>query len=70
MLEGKGKKYRVFHRMKNEAGEELATGEQLMIHVDLTTRSSSVPDASVLEKLEALAAAHATLPQPDPSEVL
>lgn len=70
VLEGKGKKYRVFHRMKNEAGEELATGEQLMIHVDLTTRSSSVPDASVLEKLEALAAAHATLPQPDPSEVL
>ncbi|WP_193183210.1 carnitine 3-dehydrogenase [Nisaea sediminum] len=70
VLEGKGKKYRVFHRMKNEAGEELATGEQLMIHVDLTTRRSSVPDDAVLAKVEALAASHATLPQPDEGELL
>jgi carnitine 3-dehydrogenase len=70
VLEGKGKKYRVFHRMKNEAGEELATGEQLMIHVDLTTRRSSVPDAAVLAKVEALAVSHAALPQPDKSELL
>ena len=70
VLEGKGKKYRVFHRMKNEAGEELATGEQLMIHVDLTTRRSSVPDDAVLAKLEAIAAAHADLPRPDSSELL
>ncbi|WP_420406133.1 carnitine 3-dehydrogenase [Nisaea sp.] len=70
VLEGRGKKYRVFHRMKNEAGEELATGEQLMIHVDLTTRRSSVPDDAVLGKVEALAAAHAALPQPDEAELL
>jgi carnitine 3-dehydrogenase len=56
--------------MKNEAGEELATGEQLMIHVDLTTRRSSVPDAAVLAKVEALAVSHAALPQPDKSELL
>jgi len=70
VLEGEGKKYRVFHRMRNEAGEDLATGEQLMIHVDLKTRRSSLPDAAVLAKVEALAAAHAALPQPNETELL
>ena len=59
-----GKKLRVFHEMKNQNGETLATGEHLLIHVNLHTRRSSVPGQKVLQAAEKIAAAHAHLPPP------
>jgi len=70
VIEGARKKLRLFHRMLNEAGEVLATGDQLLIHVSLETRRSCLPEGRVAENLAALATAHAGLPQPDPSEML
>ncbi len=43
----------------------LATGEQLLLHVDMAAgRTASIPDA-VLGRIAAVADAHATLPVPD-----
>ncbi len=65
VLEGKGKKLRLFNEMYREDGTLLSTGEQLLIHVDLGTRRACAPADAVREKVEALAAAHAALPPPD-----
>ena len=65
VLSAEGKKLRVFHSMKNESGEETATGEHLLIHVSLSARRSVLPLSPVAEKVAALAAAHARLPFPE-----
>jgi carnitine 3-dehydrogenase len=65
MLEGRGKKMSLFHALHHEDGRLLATGEQLLLHVDLATRRTCDPAPEVLAKLEAIAAAHATLPKPE-----
>lgn len=65
VLEGKGKKLRLFNEMYREDGTLLATGEQLLIHVNLSTRRASEPHDKVREKVEALAASHAGLPRPE-----
>ncbi|MEM9197702.1 MAG: carnitine 3-dehydrogenase [Pseudomonadota bacterium] len=64
VLAGAGKKLRLFHCMwRGEAA--LATGEHMLIHVDLTTRRASLPGPEVAAKLAALAEAHAGLAAPD-----
>ncbi|MEL6234733.1 MAG: carnitine 3-dehydrogenase [Pseudomonadota bacterium] len=64
LLAGSGKKLRLFHRMWR--GETLlATGEHMLIHVDLESRRSSLPGPAVAERLAVLAAAHAGLAAPD-----
>lgn len=64
VLSGAGKKMRLWHEMW--AGDTLrATGEHLMIHVDLQTRRSSPPGPEVAEKLARVVAAHETLSQPE-----
>ncbi len=55
---GAGKKLGLFHEMRGLDGTVLATCNQLMIHVDLETRRSSLPAGTVQKKVEALAAAH------------
>ena len=65
VLEGKGKKLRLFNEMFREDGTLLSTGEQLLIHVNLESRRACEPADTVREKVEALAAAHAALPRPE-----
>ncbi len=64
VLEGQGKKLKLFHRMMAQDGTLLASGEQLLIHVSLTTRKSCDPVAPVSGRLEELAQSHAGLETP------
>ncbi|MFT5744413.1 MAG: carnitine 3-dehydrogenase, partial [Paracoccaceae bacterium] len=64
VLLGAGKKMHLFHRML-EGDRLLATGEQMLIHVELATRKASDPAASVAGPLAKLANAHAKLPRPE-----
>ena len=65
VLEGRGKKMRLFHRLFHEDGRLLATGEHMLIHVNLETRAASDPTPTVQSKLAEIAALHAALPAPE-----
>ncbi|MEO9528872.1 carnitine 3-dehydrogenase [Roseibium sp.] len=65
VLEGEGKKMKLFHVLANGDGAPAATMETLLLHVDLTTRASCPPASAVAEKLAAYALAHRHLPPPD-----
>jgi carnitine 3-dehydrogenase / betainyl-CoA thioesterase len=65
VLKGEGKKMHLFHFLKNADGKLAATAETLLLHVDLNTRSSSVPSPDVAKKLSEYAQAHACLPMPE-----
>ena len=68
VLLGTGKKMQLFHHLYEAGGDGprlLATGEHMLIHVDMNSRSSSLPSEAVAAKLAALAAAHESLPRPD-----
>ncbi|MGI9286383.1 MAG: carnitine 3-dehydrogenase [Pseudomonadales bacterium] len=65
VLEGQGKKLRLLHQMHHRDGRPLASGEQLLIHVNLETRRACEPSAEVLTRKEQLAAAHSHLPIPE-----
>jgi len=64
-LQGEGKKLRLFHRLHNENGDVAATGNQLLIHVNLETRRSCLPGEALLSNLVPLAQAHSKLPSID-----
>ena len=58
VLKGEGKKLHVWHEMR--VGDRLvATGEHMLIHVDLGTRKAAEPSAGVAARIAAIAAAHA-----------
>lgn len=59
---GEGKKLKMQHAMRDDNDRLLATSEQFLLHVDLTTRKSSLPTAEVQAKIDTAAAAHAALP--------
>ncbi len=63
-----GKKLHLFHRLYSEENGKparpLATGEHLLLHVDMQTRRACEPSAEVLQKGTALADGHARLPRP------
>ncbi len=61
VLLAEGKKLRLFHKMFGADGTLLATGEQMLIHVSLTTRRASEPRVDILNAAEKLAAHHADL---------
>ena len=64
VLEGAGKKMHLWHEMR--AGDRLlATGEHLLLHVDLATRRAAPPAPQVARALERLAAGQAGLPRPE-----
>ena len=68
LLRGEGKKMHLFHNLYAGDGKTprlIATGEHMLIHVDMKKRSSSLPTRKVAEKLDALAAAHERLPAPE-----
>ncbi|MGF1627859.1 MAG: carnitine 3-dehydrogenase [Kiloniellaceae bacterium] len=65
VLEAKGKKLRLFHRLYHGDGRLLATGEHLLIHVSLATRSAAEPAPAIAEKATEIAAAHARLAWPE-----
>lgn len=61
VIEGKGKKMRLFHEMRHADGRLLATGEHMLIHVSLESRAACEPAREILSKLEEIAALHARL---------
>ena len=63
VLLGAGKKMHLFHEMY-DGDRLLATGEHMLIHVNLTTRRAQDPDDRVAVPLARIAAAHAALPWP------
>ena len=65
VLRGQGKKMHLFHTMRHGDGRLLATGEHMLLHVDLNSRSTCDPAPAVKETLEKIAALHAGLPTPD-----
>ena len=64
VIEGAGKRLRLFHRLTS-GDRLLATGEHMLIHVSLATRAASDPGPAVAAKVAEIAAAHAALPAPD-----
>ena len=64
VLMGEGKKMHLWHEMLS-GDRLLATGEHMLIHVDLKTRSSSVPAAHIAGWLGKFASAHKALPMPE-----
>ena len=69
VLHGAGKKLQLFHHLYAMQGDGasrlLATGEHMLIHVDMNSRSSSLPSDAVAAKLARLAAVHDALPRPE-----
>lgn len=65
VLEGEGKKMKLFHFLKNADGKLAATMETLLLHVDLNSRSSCPPEAGVASRLRTFAAKHENLPLPE-----
>jgi len=57
-----GKKLKLAHKMRAEDGSDIATCEQFLLHVDLTTRKSCPPRADIEQKMMAMAKLHAALP--------
>jgi carnitine 3-dehydrogenase len=64
-LEGRGKRMRLFHRLRHADGRLLATGEHMLVHVSLATRAASEPGPAVAARLAEIAALHAALPFPE-----
>ncbi|SDN43154.1 carnitine 3-dehydrogenase [Lutimaribacter pacificus] len=64
VLEGAGKKMHLWHEMRS-GGRLLATGEHMLLHVDLATRRAAPPAPHVAAALARLADAHAALPPPE-----
>jgi len=70
VLAAEGKKLRLFHRLyhgdaKGGDGRLLATGEHMLIHVSLKTRSAAEPAPAIAAKAAELAATHAGLERPE-----
>ena len=65
VLAGRGKKMHLFHTMRHGDGRLLATGEHMLLHVSLETRSSCDPAPAVKARLEEIAALHGSLPAPE-----
>lgn len=62
VLAGAGKKMHLFHRLWRGDGTLAATVETLLLHTDLTTRRTSLPEPAVAEALANLATRHAGRP--------
>lgn len=65
VLAGQGKTLHLFQQLYREDGALAATGEHLLVHVDLHTRRSAPPAAAVAAKLAEIADLHQSLPRPD-----
>ena len=54
----------VFHRILS-GGNEIATAEQMLLHVDTAAGKAAPAPAAIADRAAALAATHAALPRPD-----
>jgi acyl-CoA thioester hydrolase len=59
------KRLHIAHEMFNADGGRLATGEQMLLHVDTRARSVTPFPGDLAARLRQIAAAHAVLPVPD-----
>jgi len=58
ILEGAGKKLRLFHSLEFADGRVAATGEHMLIHVSLETRAACEPSEPVLSNLKEFTGRH------------
>ncbi len=74
ILVAKGKKLHLYHLLFHEIGGQegdmpddrlLATGEQMLLHVDLDTRRTSQPPEIVADQMRKYQEFHKNLPMPD-----
>jgi len=68
ILKTEGKKLHLFHLLYREyavGSPILASGEQLLLHVDLGSRRTSEPDHAVADNMRKYGDAHAHLPMPE-----
>ena len=65
LLDADAKRLHIFHAMHNaDSGELLATGEQMLLHVDMKAGRATPMPPWLLEHMQAIHAAHASLPRP------
>lgn len=67
VLMAKGKKMHLFHCLYHQDGHLLATGEHMLLHVSLSSRSACEPLEPVRSALAAVAGMHAHLALPEGS---
>ncbi len=65
LIDADEKRLHIFHAMHNgETGELLATGEQMLVHVDMAAGRSTPMPPDLSARVQAVLAAHADLPRP------
>lgn len=65
LIDADEKRLHIFHAMYNaQTGELLATGEQMLVHVDMAAGKSCPMSPELLRRINAIRAAHAHLPSP------
>ncbi|MGR3633489.1 MAG: carnitine 3-dehydrogenase [Limimaricola soesokkakensis] len=64
LLLAEGRRLRIFHRMWEDS-RLVATGEHMLVHVDLESRRAVMPPQELQDKLARVAKAHAHLPEPE-----
>ncbi|MEY3703677.1 MAG: hypothetical protein RLZZ561_1297 [Pseudomonadota bacterium] len=65
LLDADDKRLHIFHAMHNaETAELLATGEQMLVHVDMAAGRSAPMPPELQARVQAVLTAHATLPRP------
>ena len=65
VLEGQGKKLKLFHSFHNGEGENVATMESLLLHMDMKARRSCSPVGEVAERIKDFADSHAQFTVPE-----
>jgi carnitine 3-dehydrogenase len=66
LLDHDARRVHIFHEMRHgESDVLLASAEQLLVHVDMHVGRSTELPGHLLERLDAIAAAHSRLPRPD-----
>jgi acyl-CoA thioesterase FadM len=65
VLDADEKRLHLFHGLYNaQTGVLLATGEQMLVHVDMTAGRSTPMPPEIQTRVQAIRAAHADLPRP------
>ena len=59
-----GKKMHLFHSLYHQSGRLLATGEHMLLHVDMKKRRASEPSDTVAVALAEMVASHSALDLP------
>lgn len=64
LLDGTGKRLHILSSLYDETGRLLATCEQLLLHVSLTSRRTAPPGEAIQTMLARIQSSHAALPRP------